>query len=164
MRQPINARILRNNLPDNVRYVAVTISGAHIGWILRVRHIPLYHGAVLPLLPLVCPSMSAPARVSSAVHPSDAPAAAPRSLARSPVRPARLRCRRCRAAHLPAQPLESVVGRKFEIGSVMQLSGKRDAALPALASPRQCRSDGPALLGPERKGLAGLLSDAGAIG
>src|SRR5712671_3309722 len=27
------------------------------------------------------------------------------------------------------------VGRKFEIGSVMQLSGKRDAALPAPASP-----------------------------
>ncbi len=56
------------------------------------------------------------------------------------------------------------VGRKIEIGSVMQLSGKRDAALPALASPRQCHSNGPALLGRERKGLAGLLSDAGAIG
>jgi hypothetical protein len=59
---------------------------------------------------------------------------------------------------------EKAVGRKIEIGSVMQLSGKRDAALPAPASPRQCRSDGPALLGRERKGLAGLLSDAGAIG
>ena len=44
MRQPINARILRDNLPDDARYVAVTISGAHIGWILRASHIPLYHG------------------------------------------------------------------------------------------------------------------------
>jgi len=44
VRQPINARILRNNLPDDVRYVAVTISGAHIGWILRASHILLYHG------------------------------------------------------------------------------------------------------------------------
>jgi len=58
----------------------------------------------------------------------------------------------------------TAVGRKIEFDSVMQLSGKRDAALPAPASPRQCRSDGPALLGRERKGLAGLLSDAGAIG
>jgi putative NADH-flavin reductase len=52
------------------------------------------------------------------------------------------------------------VGRKIEIGSVMQLSGKRDAALPAPASPRQCRSDGPALLGREHKGLAGLSQSA----
>ncbi|HXJ38221.1 MAG TPA: hypothetical protein VNH18_03020, partial [Bryobacteraceae bacterium] len=50
------------------------------------------------------------------------------------------------------------VGRKIEIGSVMQLSGKRDAALPAPVSPQQCHSDSPALVEPERKGLAGLLS------
>ena len=56
-----------------------------------------------------------------------------------------------------------LVGRKIEIGSVMQLSDKRDAALPALASPPQCRSGNPALSEPVRKGLAGLLSDAGAV-
>ena len=60
--------------------------------------------------------------------------------------------------------LEPLVRSKIEIESVTQLSGKRDAALPAPASPRQCHSDGSALLGRERKGLAGLLSDAGAIG
>ena len=42
---------------------------------------------------------------------------------------------------LRAEVFRSGVGRKIEIGSVMQLSGKRDAALPAPASPRQCRSD-----------------------
>ena len=37
------------------------------------------------------------------------------------------------------------------------------AGLPAPASPRQCRSDGLALLEREREGLAGLSSNAGAI-
>ena len=54
VRQPINARMPRNNLPDNVRYVAVAIPGAHVGWILRACHDSLYHEAVPPLLPLVC--------------------------------------------------------------------------------------------------------------
>jgi hypothetical protein len=56
------------------------------------------------------------------------------------------------------------VGRKIEIGSVMQLCDKRDAALPALASRPQCRSGDPVLSEPMRKGLADLSSDAGAIG
>src|SRR4029077_15824311 len=45
------------------------------------------------------------------------------------------------------------VGRKFEICSVMQPSGKRDAAHPALASPPLCRSGDPALPGRVSKGL-----------
>jgi hypothetical protein len=60
--------------------------------------------------------------------------------------------------------VEIPVGRKIEICSVMQPSGKRDAAHPALASPPQCRSGNPASSEPVRKGLAGLSSDAGAIG
>jgi hypothetical protein len=58
IRQPISARILRNNFPDNVRNVAATISGANLGWILSTSHGSSYHEAVLPLLPLVCLSMS----------------------------------------------------------------------------------------------------------
>jgi hypothetical protein len=72
--------------------------------------------------------------------------------------------RRPPAADLPDNSARMAVGRKIEIGSVMQLSDKRDAALPALASPPQCRSGNPALSEPVRKGLAGLVSDAGAIG
>jgi uncharacterized membrane protein YdbT with pleckstrin-like domain len=60
--------------------------------------------------------------------------------------------------------LEPLVRRKIEIESVTQLSGKRDAAHPARASRPQCRSGDPALSEPMRKGPAGLLSDAGAIG
>jgi len=67
------------------------------------------------------------------------------------------------AAGLRAAAKGALVGRKIEIGSVMQLSDKRDVALPALASPPLRRSGDPALSEPPRKGLAGLLSDAGAI-
>jgi hypothetical protein len=56
------------------------------------------------------------------------------------------------------------VGRKIEICSVIQLSGKCDAALLALASPSLCRFGDPALSGAARKGLAGLSTDVGAIG
>src|SRR6266404_8595415 len=70
-----------------------------------------------------------------------------------------LPCRARAPAVIPICP----VGRKIEIGSVMQLSDKRDVALPALASPPLRRSGDPALSEPPRKGLAGLLSDAGAI-
>jgi hypothetical protein len=55
------------------------------------------------------------------------------------------------------------VGRKINIQPVMQLFGRRDAALRALASPPLCRSGDPALSEPVRKGLAGLSTDAGAI-
>ncbi len=68
------------------------------------------------------------------------------------------------AAGLRAAAKGALVGRKIEIGSVMRLSGKRDAALPALASPPQCRSGNPALSEPVRKGLAGLSSDTSVIG
>jgi hypothetical protein len=63
----------------------------------------------------------------------------------------------------PASLKDDYCRAQIEIGSVMQLSDKRDAALPALASPPQCRSGNP-LSEPVRKGLAGLVSDAGAIG
>jgi hypothetical protein len=56
-----------------------------------------------------------------------------------------------------------VVGRKIKIRSVMQLSGRRDAALRTLASLTLCRSGDPALSEPVRKGPAGLSTDAGAI-
>jgi hypothetical protein len=57
------------------------------------------------------------------------------------------------------------VGRKIEICSFMQLSGRRDAVLRALASLPLCRSFGdPALSEPVRKGLVGRSTDAAAIG
>jgi hypothetical protein len=56
------------------------------------------------------------------------------------------------------------VGRRIAVCSVKQLSARRDAALPTLASPTPCRSGNPTLSEPARKGLAGLSSDAGAIG
>jgi hypothetical protein len=78
---------------------------------------------------------------------------------------ARSACQDCNSIlNVAQQPREPSVGRKIEIGSVMQLSGKRDAALPALASPPPCRSGNPALSEPVRKGLASLSSDTSVIG
>jgi len=58
----------------------------------------------------------------------------------------------------------TAVGRKIEICSFMQLSGRRDAVLRALASQPLCRFGDPALSDAVRKGLVGLSTDAATIG
>lgn len=61
---------------------------------------------------------------------------------------------------LPRSP----VGHKIEVCSFMQLFGRRDAVLRALASLSLCRSGNLALSEAVRKGRVGLPTDAAAIG
>ena len=93
-------------------------------------------------------------RVSSAVQPSDAPAAAPRSLARSPARPARVRCRRCRAAHPPARR-RSACPRRAGRSAAWRRGRGRGQSTKATEVTEPCRGPGkPMSLGRIRRSLA----------